>query len=176
LRYRHWSRGNRCHKPIWDRVSLRTGYGPECRRKLGYRYRKLVPVIIKRKVVPVIVNQLFQQAETVTAPTQPQAALMLEFARQAYNHREFIYDTWKDLSLSHSVSEVRDKLERRTSEEIRDEFTGCLINGGVHAVSAQLTHIGFFKTPLAGRGPSLDEQTAEVFRKFFESSLTTLVG
>lgn len=162
-----WGRCKRCHRVIWDRESLRTGLGSECRKRLGYRYRFLAPVIV---------NRVIQQAETSTAPTLPHVALTLEFIRQSYNHRDYIYGVWKDLSSDDSRSEKLDKVRQRTVEEIRDEFAGYLVSGGVRSVAAQLSQIGFFNRPLGKEGQSFDEGTAGLFRKFFESSLTTLVG
>jgi len=117
------------------------------------------------------VNRTLQKLEVSVALQQPHVAAMLEVARQAYNHRDYLYDICRELGSARPAEKKFENIKDRTVQEIKSELAGYLISGGIHAVSSQLREVGFFERPLGALGPALDERTSRVFQGFFESSL-----
>jgi hypothetical protein len=118
---------------------------------------------------------MLQKLEVSAVLHQPHLALAIEGVRQAYNHRDYLYDVCRELSSARPVEEKVEKLKERTMQEIKAEVAGYLVSGGSHMVSLHLRRLGFFDKPFGPKGPVLDERTSRLFQDFFESSLAELV-
>jgi hypothetical protein len=101
---------------------------------------------------------------------------MIELARQAYNHREYLYDVCKELTSAQPVERKIEHLKDRTVDEVKAKLVGLLASGGARAVSSQLRQIGFFERPFGERMAPLDPRTSAVFQEFFESSVAEVIG
>jgi len=120
------------------------------------------------------VSRILQVVVASQVISQPHMALMVEGLRQAYSHREFIYDIAREISSDRSVEEKLQTIEEKAFQQMRSEAASCLIGGGVRSVSLFLAQQGFFTKPFGSKGPVLDEQQSGIFRSIFENSLSQM--
>jgi hypothetical protein len=121
------------------------------------------------------INRILRELEISAAPQQPHLVPVLEAVRQAYNHRDYLYDICRELASTRPAGEKIENMKDRTADEIKAELVGLLTTGGIQSVSSQLRELRFFERPFGAHGPNLDARTSAVFQEFFESSVAEVI-
>jgi hypothetical protein len=168
----------RCGKALSNPVSVSRGVGPICERRIGVSRgggSQEFKQQLLRRARDQAVNRTLQKVEACAVLHQPHLALAIEGVRQAYNHRDYIYDVCKELSSERPIEEKLEKLKERTTQEMKAEVTGYMVSGGSDTVSLHLSRLGLFDKPFGPKGLVLDERTSRLFQDFFESSLAELI-
>jgi hypothetical protein len=147
---------------------------PPHQQQANQRQRDEIAKAAAERIRDEAVNRILQKVEASAVVHQPHIAVMIEVARQSYNHRDYLYDVAKELSSNKPADQKFSNVSYRTVQELKTEAAGRLVSGGVAAVSSRLSDIGVFRQPFGLKGPELNETQSNTLRTFFEGTLEQL--